>query len=165
MHCAAVRKQLNRYLDAELAPGVRREIELHLLACPACRQALNQLDRIDRIWAALKPPPAPEGFAERLMREARRRTAPKPSWSWLWLQWWREQPLAMRAAAGSVVLAGGLAGLTMGSALFAQPTALPVSSAAAAGDPVVRSLDFLGAAPAGSVEQTYLDWVTQGPKE
>jgi len=161
MRCAAVRKQLNRYLDAELAPGAREEVERHLSDCPACLAALAELQGVGGLWTALETPVVPEGFADRVMREARKRTASKPrqAWHWPWLRWWWEQSLAMRAAAASVVVVGLAVGMVMGGGLFrAQPPAT-------GSDPIIQNLGFVGGIPGGSVEQTYLAAVTKARGE
>ncbi|MBI4662984.1 MAG: zf-HC2 domain-containing protein [Verrucomicrobia bacterium] len=157
MRCAAVRKELNRYLDAELAPKAREEVERHLTACPACREALAQLQGVSGLWAALETPRMPEGFADRVMREARQRTGSRPrqAWHWPWLRWWWEQSLAMRAAAASTVVAGLAVGVIMGGGLF-RPLPPAIGH-----DPLVQNLGFVGGIPAGSVEQTYLASVAE----
>ena len=152
---------MNRYLDAELAPNAREEVERHLSACPDCREALAQLQEVGGLWTALETPLVPEGFADRMMREARKRTASKPrqAWYWPWLRWWWEQSLAMRTAAASVVVAGLAVGGVMGGGLFrAQPPAI-------GSDPIVQNLGFVGGIPAGSVEQTYLASVAEARGE
>jgi anti-sigma factor RsiW len=157
MRCVTVRKELNRCLDAELAPNARENVERHLLACPACRAALAQLQEVSELWNVLETPPVPEGFADRVMQQAHKRTAsqPKQARHWPWRRWWWEQSLAMRAAAVSVVVAGLAVGVVMGGGLFGtQPPAT-------GSDPLVPNLGFVGGIPGGSVEQTYLASVAE----
>jgi len=150
-------------LAAELAPKVRQDVRLHLSACPACRQALRKLEKVGAVWAEFKAPPVPEGFAERTMQTARKRSGSRqrPASSWRWLRWWWEQPLAMRAAAGNAIGVGRGIRLTMGGALFRPPSRSLAWNVSNRGDPVARNWDFLGGVPAGSVEQCYLDWLAE----
>jgi anti-sigma factor RsiW len=146
---------LNRYHDAELEPATRAEVEHHLSACPACREALARLADVAGLWAARKTPPVPEGFAERVMRQARRRTVARPTsrWSgWPLLGWWWEQSLAMRAAAAAVVVAGLVAGSVLGLSNPSAKTSAQAKSASA----VAENIALLTGAPHGSLEQDYL---------
>jgi anti-sigma factor RsiW len=155
MNCATVQELLNRYHDAELEPAARAEVEHHLSACPACREALAQLEGVAGLWAARKTPPVPEGFAERVMRQARRRTVPQPTsrWSdWPLLRWWWEQSAAMRAAAAAVVVAGLVAGSVLGLSNSSAKTSAQTKPASA----VTENIALLTGAPHGSLEQDYL---------
>jgi anti-sigma factor RsiW len=157
MRCITVRKQLNRYLDAELAPRAREEVECHLSACPACRAALAELQGVAGMWAALKTPPVPEGFAARVMQEARKRTPPKPQRagsSWPLLRWWWEQSLAMRTGAAAMVVVGVFAGAFLGFS-----SSRPLAEAGGPARPanaVAENLTLLSGTPHGSLDQTYL---------
>ncbi|MDW8246666.1 MAG: zf-HC2 domain-containing protein [Sandaracinaceae bacterium] len=58
--CRLVRRFIDAYVDDELEPSARMEIESHLLACPRCKEELDRL----RLWKitfrnALRTPPAP----------------------------------------------------------------------------------------------------------
>lgn len=155
MRCAAVRKQLNRYHDAELAPEARAEVESHLSSCPACREALAELAGVAGLWAARQTPPVPEGFAERVMRQARRRTVPQPRsrWSdWPLLRWWWEQSAAMRATAAAVAVAGLVAGSVLGLSNPSAKTSAQTQPISA----VAENIAVLTGAPHGSLEQNYL---------
>lgn len=155
MNCATVRKLLNRYHDAELEPATRAAVEQHLSACPACREALAQLADVAGFWATRKTPPVPEGFAERVMRQARKRAAPKPRWlwsDWPFVRWWWEQSLAMRAAAAAVVVAGLVAGSVLGVSNPSGKTSAQATPASA----VAENIALLTGAPHGSLEQNYL---------
>jgi len=155
MNCATVRKLLNRYHDAELEPATQAGVEQHLSACPTCREALVQVEGVAGLWAARKTPPLPEGFAERVMRQARRRTVPQPRsrWSdWPLLRWWWEQSAVMRAAAVAVVMAGLVAGSVLGLSNPSAKTSAQTKPASA----IAESIALLTGAPHGSLEQDYL---------
>jgi len=159
MRCIAVRKQLNRYLDAELAPDAREAVEHHLSACPACRAALAELQGVAGMWTALKTPPVPEGFAARVMQEARKRTASKPqrTWaSWPWLRWWCEQSLAMHAGAAVMVVVGVFAGAFLSGSFSSSRPLATAGGPAKPANAVAENLTLLSGTPHGSLDQTYL---------
>jgi anti-sigma factor RsiW len=165
MRCKAVRKQLSRYVDLEVPPELREEIEAHLAGCPDCRQALAKLEQVAGVLASGSLPPVPEGFAERVMGKARAqaRREPQARWSdWRPLGWWWDAAPAMRAAAIVAALVGLTAGAVM-SGGFARPSSFSRGQQAAAGGTgsTVQTSDFLGGVPAGSVEQTYLAWMAE----
>ncbi len=155
MKCSTVQTLLNCYHDAELDSEKRAEVEHHLAACPMCREALAQLEGVAGTWVAFKTPPMPEGFAERVMRQARKRATPRsvPGWSeWPFLRWWWEQSFAMRAAAAATVAAGLAVGSILG---FSNPSANASSHVNPPGA-VGESVAALTGAPHGSLEQNYL---------
>jgi anti-sigma factor RsiW len=45
-----IREQLQAFYDEELSGDARREVEAHLGGCPACRQELEEWDRIKGVW-------------------------------------------------------------------------------------------------------------------
>jgi anti-sigma factor RsiW len=168
MRCSAIRKQLNRYLDAEVPAGLRDHVERHLAGCPECRRALAQLERLADVLEGADVPPVPEGFAARVMRQARAQTAQRPPAGWFeWnlLRWWREAAPAMRVAAATAIVVGLAAGLTMSGGLSRPVPASFPPRPEAGRDPIVQNFDFLGGIPAGSVEQTYLASVAEAPKK
>lgn len=159
MRCIAVRKQLNRYLDTELAPGAREVVERHLSACPACREALAQLQGVAGLWTALKTPPVPERFAARVMQEARKRTPSKPQRagsSWPLPRWWWEQSLAMRAGAAAMVVVGVFAGAFLSGSFSSSRPLAEAGGPARPANAVAENLTLLSGTPHGSLDQTYL---------
>ena len=153
MRCAAVQKLLNRYHDARLDQAARGEVERHLANCPACREELTQLEGVAGLWARVKTPPVPEGFAELVMQQARKRRVPQPqrSWaSWALLRWWWEQSFAVRAAAATVVVVGACVGVLLGVSTPSASGPMRPSYA------VTENMALLSGAPHGSLEQNYL---------
>ena len=68
--------QLNETLDGELEAGIRQAFETHLAGCAACRQALDELRRLDARLAALPEEPLLEDLSARVLeRLPRRRSA------------------------------------------------------------------------------------------
>jgi hypothetical protein len=69
MDCKAIQEQLSEYMDGRLSEGERREIAAHLDACPACREALEQLQKVVDLVGELPYVTAPEGLHEKILRQ------------------------------------------------------------------------------------------------
>jgi hypothetical protein len=84
-------ERLCAYLDGELPPGERAEVEAHLAACPACTALLADMAAVDAAARSL-PAEAPEGyfdaFPSRVVArlgaasKAPARTRQLPTWTW-----------------------------------------------------------------------------------
>jgi anti-sigma factor RsiW len=87
--CGGRAEALSAYLDGELAPEERAELESHLPACSGCREALEELRELGeglRAWPDVEPPGwLAAGVLQRARRAGRR-------------------PLRLLAAAASLVL-------------------------------------------------------------
>ena len=85
------RERLSAYLDAELPPGERTEVEAHLAGCPECATMLADMRAVDAAADRL-PAEAPEGyfdaFPSRVVARlgaalpAPARTRRLPAWTW-----------------------------------------------------------------------------------
>ncbi|HEU5375964.1 MAG TPA: zf-HC2 domain-containing protein [Ktedonobacteraceae bacterium] len=78
MNCGHVEEQLSAYLDNALAPDERRDIAIHLQACPRCMMSLAELRQNDLLLAQLprvSPHPALREriFSSPAMQELARR--------------------------------------------------------------------------------------------
>ncbi|MHC4598529.1 MAG: anti-sigma factor family protein [Planctomycetota bacterium] len=69
MDCKALEEQLSEYMDGRLSEGERREIAAHLDACPDCREALEQLQKVVDLVGELPYVTAPEGLHEKILRQ------------------------------------------------------------------------------------------------
>jgi len=85
------------YLEGELGPGDARELEAHLAACPACRDALAETRLLHEAFTNLPPLEVPPDFALSVMDRIPEAAEPKAGW-----------PAAL--AAGSVALVTCLLG-------------------------------------------------------
>ncbi len=84
-------ERLCAYLDGELPPGERAEVEAHLAACPACTALLADMGAVDAAARSL-PAEAPEGYFEafpsrvvaRLGAASKSPARPRrlPAWTW-----------------------------------------------------------------------------------
>lgn len=132
------RHQLSAYLDGELAPPQRDELEGHLAACPSCRRELEELRATAAALRSLPVHDVPRSFALRPEQVAGRArpTLPAPG-------------VVARLAVGglafalAVLLVVDLGGLTGGGGVereavsvpvAATPTSLPPGAEAEAGE-------------------------------
>jgi anti-sigma factor RsiW len=76
MRCPEVRQKLDLYTQQELAPSIQEQIEAHLSRCERCQQELRRLRRLEELLASTQSPPMPEGFAERVLAQARSKVSP-----------------------------------------------------------------------------------------
>ncbi len=148
MRCEQVRQKLDAYAANELAVGAREQVENHLAACDACRQALARQRELAALLRGVPAPPVPEGFAARLMAAASERPAAAPASRW---RWWNSVPVPMRLAAAAVLAIS----LSLG-ALMGRGVARGASESAQADPTAVYGLDFLADAPSGSLADAYL---------
>src|SRR5437879_964431 len=164
MHCANVRKQLSAYLDGELPVQLRVEIAAHLQHCQACLADLAKPRQLGDLIGAVSFAKVPEGFAGRVISEARRRIVSPPRAeraSFQLIRRWRSIPLTQRAAAAAVLIIGLSTGLFMGWQTGSNHSAQALTLAPHVEDPVaVYNLDFLGTGPNGSLPRVYLSLVS-----
>ncbi len=118
MRCQTVRQKLEAYAAAEVAPQVRQRIEGHLQSCSGCREALACQRELEALIRSVPALPVPDGFAGRLMAEARLRgELPRPvsHSGWKPLGWLGPQRLRLGAGTAAALAAGLLIGGLMGS--------------------------------------------------
>ena len=119
MHCKRIIALLSPYVDDALLGSRKHAVEHHLRACEACRTQLERIRQLGNLLDDLPVPPVPEGFAARIMAEAKTRlpeTKPKrmlPPVIWDPLRWFAEFSAPMRLAACATVLLACVVGLTM----------------------------------------------------
>lgn len=81
MKCDGIESKLISYMDGRAADAERREVELHLVACAACRARVQEFQSL---WGALDAMPAVEpspAFDARL--RASMAAEPRRGWGWL----------------------------------------------------------------------------------
>jgi hypothetical protein len=103
-HCQDIQPELSAYLDGELTPPQRAEIEAHLASCPRCQEELAELKTLVAGVAALpKLEPAPQFLAEVRRKIARGDKPESKTWQdHLFRPVWLKVPLE---AAALIVIA------------------------------------------------------------
>jgi Putative zinc-finger len=66
---------LSAYLDGELSPAERDQVDTHLASCPACRADLDEERDVRAAVRGLPPVDPPFGFYERILRDGPTDTA------------------------------------------------------------------------------------------
>ncbi|MFP4502730.1 MAG: zf-HC2 domain-containing protein [Candidatus Hydrogenedentota bacterium] len=158
MRCEDIQTRRAAYVLGELLPEERRLVQGHLRQCAACQAALAQTDWLAAALLKADAPPVPAGLGERVMAAAYKRQREMPVAAWNPLAWWRAAPAAMRAAAVLCLLIGVGAGFGLG---WASAPVVTAERPAAQDSPLeLYSLDYLGAAPAGSLAERYMALAT-----
>lgn len=68
MGCREALEHLFDYLDDQVRVGKRRELEQHLIRCPACSARRNFEQELRARLRQVGQPPIPEAFAKRIKR-------------------------------------------------------------------------------------------------
>ena len=69
--CYQVLRELSDYLEADIPPQLRLQIEKHLLNCDHCRAVYDGLRNVVRLLGDEKAIELPEGFSRRLRERLR----------------------------------------------------------------------------------------------
>lgn len=165
MYRCEFHEDLSAYLDRELDPPRRRELERHLTGCTECTDLLKRLEECRDIFTSDFGERAPSGLGRRLREDlapAKRPSARRHAWRW--------------TAAATTALAAGLSllcvfidptgppavdpGLLAGPELYEQLAAAghpvpvyaanPCGDAQTTGNPIGLDLDPFEAARAGA---------------
>ena len=81
MNCPQIQTELSAYVDGELPPSIRAEVEAHIEGCAACRKRLAELRKLAEGVAALpKLQPAPQFLAAVRRKIARGETPEQRNW-------------------------------------------------------------------------------------
>lgn len=75
MRCPDVQQKLDLFVTQELTHAVRERIEAHLESCDQCRETLARVRRFEDLLTAAPAPPVPDGFAARVVAQAKERRA------------------------------------------------------------------------------------------
>jgi hypothetical protein len=67
MFCLDVQRQLDDYLDGQLADNERTAIDAHLVSCVDCRQRVGQAQNVLLTLQSMMPIPPRPGYAERIL--------------------------------------------------------------------------------------------------
>jgi anti-sigma factor RsiW len=67
MKCRHVKKMISQYVDDELSPSRKRDIESHIRSCGSCRDGLEEAQALRVLFSSAERFPAPYGFATRVL--------------------------------------------------------------------------------------------------
>ncbi len=81
MACDDYRGKLIEYLDGELGPEMRTDLEAHLDRCSGCRAELRDLRETLSLIARIPAPEPSEAFWNQYLREIRQKAERVPSWT------------------------------------------------------------------------------------
>lgn len=138
MSCRPTQRRLSALIDDELTTGEASLLKAHLVRCPECRAAANQLHRLKRAMRDLDRLEPPVGIFERSLHHLERGPA---RGTWLW-----------PTIGGSLALAATLTGVVLwmdvdppwaatGGAPAARATNATARPAVAAVSPAVEAFD------------------------
>jgi len=162
MRCRKTTSYLNAYVDGEVPERLRRTVESHLAVCESCRGRLEEIRQVDELFQGSLPvPPVPDGFAARIMAEARRRqraeiserSSPLPAWNPL--QWIAGLSAPMRLAACATVLLALITGLSLYGGPFSGQNVIiePERN--------LYGFEWFAAVPPGSIGSIYIAMADQ----
>jgi len=97
--CPDIRWELSAYLDGELTPPQRAEVEAHLASCPGCRQELSELKTLGLGVAALAKLQHAPRFLYAVRSKIPRGAKPEPmTWQdYIFRPYWFKIPLEVAA--------------------------------------------------------------------
>ena len=77
MNCEATIREISNYIDGELEPSVKQEIERHLDHCQDCKLVVDQTKLTVDIFCDAKPVELPADVQSRLHEALRRKFSEK----------------------------------------------------------------------------------------
>ena len=79
MNCKGVIRELSNYIDGDLDPGLKTELERHLNHCEDCTMIVDQTKKSIEILCDSKPVELPSDVRSRLHAALREKTGQKPT--------------------------------------------------------------------------------------
>ena len=79
MNCRGVIRELSDYLNGELDPSARAELERHLSDCDDCRLVVDTTKQTIQIFCNSEPVPLPEDVRTRLHAALEKRLRHRPA--------------------------------------------------------------------------------------
>lgn len=71
--CQKLITELSNYLDNEIDPALRQELEEHIGRCPDCRVVFDTTRKTIQIYRGCEPYPLPQKLHDRLQEAIRKR--------------------------------------------------------------------------------------------
>ena len=66
MSCKMLLREVSNYLDADIDPDLRQQLEEHIAKCPECLVVLDTTKKTVEIYQCCEPYPVPESLQTRL---------------------------------------------------------------------------------------------------
>lgn len=161
MRCSEVQQKLDLYATKELTHAVRERIEAHLESCDRCREALARVRRFEDLLTAAPAPPVPDGFAARVVAQAKERQAivarsepvpPVPFW----------KRFEFSAGTAAALAAGLMIGVFLGHETWQTAAQHSPAPSTQPGDVLVASgFDLLGESRGDSLAEAYLQLTSE----
>jgi anti-sigma factor RsiW len=145
MECRIVREMLSPYVDDELDQGKKRAVDLHLRDCPSCREEVEELLVVHRLFADAERFTAPFGFSTKVLahtREGERKIRSA----------FFSRPFFLRTIEIAIALVVLIVGALLGNLL----TATRQPDLTSAEMRLSFALDTFEAAPSGSIGSAYV---------
>ena len=79
MNCKGVIRELSNYIDGDLDPGLKTELERHLEHCEDCTMIVDQTKKSIEILCDSKPVELPSDVRSRLHAAMRQKLSRKPT--------------------------------------------------------------------------------------
>ena len=76
MSCRKLLSEISNYLDGEIDPAARQELEEHLAKCPNCWVVFDTTRKTVQIYQGCEPYPIPETLQTRLQQALRKLCEP-----------------------------------------------------------------------------------------
>lgn len=70
--CKKLISELSNFLDNEIDPALRQELEEHMGRCPDCRLILDTTRKTIQIYRGCEPYPLPQSLHDRLQQAVRK---------------------------------------------------------------------------------------------
>ena len=77
MNCRGVIRELSNFLDGDLDPAVKAELERHLEHCDDCRMVVDTTRKAVHLFCHSEPVPLPEDVRDRLHKALEQKLARK----------------------------------------------------------------------------------------
>lgn len=101
MNCREALPLIHEFLDGDLDESDARQLKSHLEGCKACKQELQQYERVDALVKSLPAVKAPIGMTSRIIQKL-----PEPKRYRTWLQWVKRHPALSVASIFLLVMIG-----------------------------------------------------------
>lgn len=79
MNCRGLIRELSNYLDGELDPPTRSELERHLEHCEDCRLVVDTTKKTIQIFCNSEPVELPADVSDRLRAALKKYLPPRPA--------------------------------------------------------------------------------------